>query len=116
MANKPMVLVVEDERPLMEAIELKLRQNGFEVVTADTVKKGLEEMAKNKVDFVWLDHYLLGQENGFDFITDMKKNKAWKDIPVFVVSNTGDLDKSHSYLALGANKYYVKAEHKLDEV
>lgn len=116
--NKKIILVVEDELPLLVAIRDKLTKSGFEVVTARSV-----EQAKNHVqdiagiDVIWLDHYLLGKEDGLDFITWCKSDGSkCKSIPVFVVSNTASPDKVQSYLRLGAEKYYVKAERRLDAI
>lgn len=116
--NKKIILVVEDELPLLGAIRDKLTKSGFEVVTARTA-----EQAKNHVqdiehiDVIWLDHYLLGKENGLDFVTWCKADGAsCKNIPIFVVSNTASPDKVQSYLRLGAQKYFVKAEKRLDQI
>ena len=112
------ILVVEDERPLIEAIRFRLDQNNFDVLTARTVaqaKTYLEDI--ETIDAVWLDHYLLGQETGLDLVHTMKGDGAkWKNIPIFVVSNTASDDKVRSYLLLGISKYYVKSEKRLDSI
>ncbi len=113
------ILVLEDERPLLEAIKLKLEKNKFEVVTARTV-----EQAKNyvkdlaQVDAIWLDHYLIGKENGLDFVAWCKEedNAKCKQVPIFVVSNTASPDKVSTYMRLGAKEYYIKSNHRLDEI
>ena len=112
------ILVIEDERPLMEAIKAKLEKSNFAVVTARAVEQALAYLEDlGHIDAIWLDHYLLGKENGLDFVTKLKSHDGkWKSIPVFVVSNTAGPDKVQSYLRLGVNKYYVKAEHRLDEI
>lgn len=119
MDKNKTVLVLEDEKPLLEAIKLKLEKNGFSVVTArsvDQAKQYTEDL--EKIDVIWLDHYLMGKEDGLDFIAWCKKedNVKCKFIPIFVVSNTASNDKVSAYLALGAEKYFVKANHKLDEI
>ncbi len=118
MKEKKIILVIEDELPLLGAIRDKLAKSGFEVVTARSV-----EQAKNHtqdiegIDVIWLDHYLLGKESGLDFITWCKADGAKvKSIPIFVVSNTASPDKVQSYLRLGVQKYYVKAEKRLDAI
>lgn len=111
------VLVVEDERPLLEAIKTKLQKSGFEVVTARAVKQAeslLEDVLG--IGAVWLDHYLIGRETGLDLVATMKKDPRWKDIPIFVVSNTGSPDKSAAYFDLGITKYYIKADYRLDAI
>ena len=112
------ILVVEDERPLAEAIKTKLEKSGFAVVTSRTVQQTLDYLEDiGVVDAIWLDHYLLGKESGLDFVTKLKTSDGrWKNIPIFVVSNTASPDKVQSYLRLGIHKYYTKADHRLDEI
>ena len=117
MNNKNCVLVVEDEVPLSDIICIGLQKSGFEVATARSVEeaKGCLKGAEN-VNAVWLDHYLLGKETGLDFITWCKADTSpYKSIPFFVVTNTSEVD-SHTYLSLGATKYYIKAEKRLCEI
>lgn len=116
--NTKTILVVEDEMPLVRAIRAKLEQAGFEVVTARTVKQAISSLMDiDHIDVVWLDHYLLGKEDGLDFIVKIKdKSMKHKDVPVFVISNTASAEKIKSYLRLGAVKYYVKAEKRLDGI
>lgn len=115
--KKKVVLVIEDERPLLEAIKIKLESSGFEVVTAVTALQGLNMLRDLlRVDAVWLDHYLSVDESGLDFLTEMKKNEAWGHIPVFAVTNTASAENKYSYLELGVAKYYVKADMRLEDI
>lgn len=111
------ILVVEDERPLLDAIRIKLEKSGFLVVTARTAEQvyGLLEDLK-RVDIIWLDHYLIGKENGLDIVTKLKGHEQYKNIPIFIVSNTAGVDKVKSYINLGVNKFYVKSNYRLDQI
>jgi DNA-binding response OmpR family regulator len=54
------ILIVEDERPLANAIKIKLELNGFETVTARSVAQALDYLENiNEINAIWLDHYLL---------------------------------------------------------
>lgn len=133
------ILVIEDERPLLKVIQEKLEKRGARVITSRNVERAFSteletspdgnislssvERALNhldelgKVDAVWLDHNLLGSENGVDFVTRLKSNGGhWSRIPVFVVSNAADAEVVSAYAALGVHHYYVKAEHKLENI
>jgi DNA-binding NtrC family response regulator len=117
--EKKVVLVVEDEKPLLEAIKIKLEKNGFEVVTSRTIEQAktyVEDL--KRIDAIWLDHYLMGKENGLDFIAWCKggENPKCKLVPVFVVSNTASPDKVATYMRLGATEYFVKSNHRLDDI
>jgi len=116
MNEQKNILVVEDERPLAEAIKIKLEKSDFVVTTARTVKQALQYLEEGvKIDVIWLDHYLLGQENGLDLVAKIKEeSSSWREIPIFVVSNTATPDKVQSYLRLGVNKYYTKADFRLE--
>jgi DNA-binding response OmpR family regulator len=118
MRNKPVIaMVVEDEQPLLEAIKIKLNKNNFEVVTARSVNQAMNFLKDiKKIDVIWLDHYLLGKENGLDFVAKVKNNETWKKIPIFVVSNTATADKVKTYLELGVTKYFTKSDYRLDEI
>jgi len=130
------MLVVEDERPLLKVIQEKLEKEGIRAITSRSVERAFSteleenaaggismssvELALNhiedleKVDAVWLDHNLLGSENGLDFVAKLKGNGGhWSKIPIFVISNTADSDLIDAYAALGVHDYYVKAEHSL---
>ncbi len=117
--NKKVILVIEDEKPLLQAIDIKLKLSGFEVVTARTSEQAkgyIEDMAY--IDAIWLDHYLMGKEDGLDFVAWCKAegNTKCKKVPIFVVSNTATPDKVATYMSLGIRDYYVKANYRLDEI
>jgi DNA-binding response OmpR family regulator len=139
LSKKKTILVMEDERPLLEAINAKLEKSGFGVIAARSVdqafnakldKKGLGavtvrsiEQALNyledleRIDAIWLDHSLLGKEDGLDFVKKFKANGGrWSKIPVFVVSNTENHETVQAYIDSGVSKYYVKSNHRLDEI
>ncbi len=137
--KKKTILVIEDERPLLEVVNSRLMKKGFGVITARSVDQvfnaGLEqnglgiiasksikealEYLKDleKIDAIWLDHNLLGKENGIDFMKKLKNNGGlWNKIPIFVISNTENSKTIKSYVDLGVSKYYIKSNHKLDEI
>ena len=111
------VLVVEDELPLQNAIKIKLEKSGFQVLTARSVEQAMNHVLDvEKIDIIWLDHYLLGGKTGLDFVITLKNDKKYKSIPIFVVSNTASSDKVKSYISLGATKYYTKANYRLEQI
>ena len=118
MNTKYTLLVVEDERSLLHVIKKKLELSGFNVVSKREVGHALEYIKDiGNVDAIWLDHYLLGDENGIDFVVELKKkNSLLQKIPIFVVSNTASPDKVSTYLELGVSKYYTKSNHRLDDI
>jgi DNA-binding response OmpR family regulator len=118
VGKSPCLLIVEDELPLAEAIKTKLGQNGFEVASARTLEQARNYLNElDHIDAIWLDHYLLGKGDGLDLVNIVKaSDKPYANAPIFVVSNTASSDKIESYAAHGVTKYYVKAEHRLEEI
>lgn len=115
--KKILVLVVEDEEILLSLIEKKLERENFEVVGARTAEDAIKILEGQKnINIIWLDHYLLGDKTGLDFVAKIKKHKEWKNIPIFVVSNTAGPDKRQIYIKLGITKYYIKADYHLDQI
>lgn len=111
------ILIVEDERPLLEVVQIKLEGSGFDVVTARSVGQALQFLQEvPKTDAIWLDHYLLGEQDGLDFVGKVKELEAWKDIPIFVISNSASEETKQSYLKRSVSGYYVKSDFRLDEI
>ena len=115
--NSNLVMVVEDEEVLLKAITRKLEMTGKKVISCVSGKQALDYL--NNIgelpDIIWLDYYLKDM-NGLEFMYTLKKNDAWSKIPVLVVSNSASADKVSKMLALGAKKYMLKAESKLDDL
>jgi CheY-like chemotaxis protein len=115
--NKKTILVLEDEDSLLKIIRTKLTSNGFEVLIAKSVDEALGHIQSyKKIDCIWLDHYLLGQKNGLDLVTQLKHDLNYQKIPIFVVSNTASPEKVAAYIELGIKNYYTKANTNLDKI
>ena len=115
--EKKTILIVEDETELLDLIKKKLEASGFDTLGVKTVAEAMESFSQNKIDALWLDHYLLGKKNGFDLVVELKAHEnTWGKIPVFVVSNTAGPEEIQSYIQLGINKYYVKSNATLNQI
>ena len=113
----PTIMVVEDETLLLQAITKKLKLTGLDVVSCASGQQALDYLnnMENLPDSIWLDYYLKDM-NGLAFMQSVKENPTWENIPVVVVSNSASPEKVNNMLALGARKYILKAEFRLDEI
>ena len=115
--KKLKILILEDERQLAKAVREAFTERGFEPVIVSTVEDGLKELKNLKhVDVIWLDHYLLGTGNGLDFVVELKNHPEWREIPIFVVSNTASSTNIRSYIQLGVSNYYTKADYDINQI
>lgn len=115
--ENPTIMVVEDETLLLQAITKKIKLSGMDVLSCASGQQAIDYLGSldELPDAVWLDYYLKDM-NGLAFMQQLKENPKWADIPVLVVSNSASPEKVTNMLGLGAKKYILKAEYRLDEI
>ena len=115
--QSPTIMVVEDETLLLQAITKKLKLSNLDVISCASGQQAVDYLQSldELPDGIWLDYYLKDM-NGLAFMQAVKENPKWAGIPVVVVSNSASPEKVHNMLALGAKKYILKAEYRLDEI
>ncbi len=114
---KSTILIVEDEIPLQKVVGFKLKNAGFNVISARKAEEAINYIkTAESIDLVWLDHYLIGTKTGLDIVKIIKNSSEFKHIPIFVVTNSADLNKKHAYIKFGIEKYFIKSDLRLDEV
>lgn len=115
--QNPKVMVVEDEELLLKAISKKLELNGINVLPFSGGQQAIDYLntSEELPDAIWLDYYLK-DINGLEFMHRIKENPKWANITVIVVSNSASAEKVDNMLALGAAKYLLKAQYRLDQI
>ncbi len=107
------VLIVEDERPMARAMELKLKSSGLEPVIAYNGEDAIGLLGKDKFSLILLDLVMPGK-NGFDVLLWAKDNGV--DAPVIVLSNLGQEEDRKRAKDLGAIDYLVKADTPISKI
>ena len=113
MAKK--ILLVEDEEIMIDILQRKLTQEGYKVSVARDGEEGLKMMKEVKPDLILLD-IIMPKMGGFEVMEQMAKEPELRDIPVIVISNSGqpvELDKAQK---LGAKDWLIKTEFDPQEV
>lgn len=111
--NLKRILIVEDERPLAHALELKFHHEGFDTHICLDGEEALKEATEGKYDVILLD-LIMPRMDGFTFLQEMK-NRGVKT-PTVILSNLGqDEDKTRAK-DLGAVGYYVKSNTPIMEI
>ncbi len=109
------ILVAEDEEFLIRALKDNLEAEGCTVDTAANGEEAIEHLRSHRPDIILLD-LLMPKRDGFSVLEEVKKSSEWKLIPVIVLSNLGGDAEIKRALELGADDYFVKSQHPVEEV
>jgi len=104
---KRSILVIDDDRRVLELLQISLTQNGFRVATAGTGEEGLELVRKDLPDLVILD-LRLPKKTGFEVCAALKSSKDTAQIPIIMVSASAEVDSRLQGLMHGADDYLTK--------
>jgi two-component system phosphate regulon response regulator PhoB len=101
------ILVIEDEKDILDLVEYNLKQSGFKVLTAIDGGLGLELAIKERPDLIVLD-LMLPVMDGKDVCRALKSNPITKAIPILMLTaKAEELDRVIG-LELGADDYVTK--------
>jgi len=114
--KKKKILIVDDDSFLLDMYALKFSQNNFEVLTALSGIKALEELESGfNPDIILLD-IIMPEMDGFEMLKTINDKKLSPNSVKIILSNKGqqsDIDQGNS---LGASGYIVKANSTPAEV
>ena len=88
MGMSKKVLVVDDETHILQVVSLKLRNAGFEVVTATDGEEALDVMATDRPDLLITD-LQMPVMNGVELCCRMRDNPALRDVPAMMLTARG---------------------------
>ncbi|MCU0679824.1 MAG: response regulator [Planctomycetes bacterium] len=110
------ILIIEDDDSLLKLYKAKFKKEGFKVLTANNGLKGLELSYKERPDMIFLDILFPGEMSGIEILKILKKHKATKNIPVFLLSNISENETMNQCFSLGARGYFIKAFHTIENI
>ncbi|HUD09030.1 MAG TPA: response regulator [Candidatus Saccharimonadales bacterium] len=114
-SNGNKILIIEDEDIFIEMFGDKLKQEGFEVVSAKNGKWGLKEAENGGFSCILLD-MMMPAMNGYEAVQELRANEKTKETPIIILSNSALDSEVQQALALGANEYYIKTQVTPGEV
>jgi len=115
MAERPKILVVEDEEILLTALKEELGSGGYDVGGAVDGQDGLDKVKTFKPDLILLD-LVMPKMDGMEMLQRLKGSAEMRDIPVVILTNLSDYERISEALSLGAMDYLVKANYKLEDL
>lgn len=84
------ILVVDDEKDVVELLSFLLKKDGYQVVSAHNGIEALEKVDSEKPDLVLLD-VMMPEMDGYTVQTKLMENPATRDIPVIILTAKGQL-------------------------
>ncbi|CUT02332.1 sigma-54-dependent transcriptional regulator [Candidatus Chrysopegis kryptomonas] len=105
MAEKPRVLVVDDEEALRYLLSTELAAEGYEVETAGDGDEAIETIKQKDYDVVLLD-IKMPRVDGFEVLKFIKQNKP--EIKVIMLTAYADVKNAIEALKLGASDFVSK--------
>lgn len=107
------VLIAEDEKPMANALELKLNKSGFQAKAVFDGGSAIDILSKDQYDLLLLD-LMMPRMDGFEVINKIKELKI--SIPVIVLSNLSQEEDRKKALDLGAKDYFVKSDTSITDI
>jgi len=106
-ADKPRILIIEDEPDLVQTLKDRLERNEYDIITAENGKAGLEMALREKPDVVLLDVNMPIMD-GFAMLEALRKHPEGMNCAVIMItvhSQKQDITRAE---ACGINDYIVK--------
>lgn len=105
--HKNKILVVDDDKNIVQTVKLRLETNGYKVITASNGLEALQKAKQGKPDLILLN-IMMPQLNGIMTTLRLKGIEQTKSIPIIIM--TGIREKDEMILArhVGAADYITK--------
>jgi len=105
---KPTILVVDDEPTIRRLLEYNLKENKFNVVTANDGKEALLWLQEGNLPDLIVTDIMMPNIDGYQFIKNVRTSGFFRDIPVIFLSAKAQSKDRIQGLELGADDYMTK--------
>ncbi|MBI3360338.1 MAG: response regulator [Chloroflexi bacterium] len=107
MAERKIILSIEDDPDIAHLIQLVLRNAPAEVLTAGRADEAIALIEHRRLDLILLD-LMLPQMNGLDLLESLQQEGRIVGVPVIIVSVRTDTAQRHRAQELGVEHYVLK--------
>ncbi len=114
-APKKVIVLIEDEEVMVNLLVSKLEKAGYIVKTALDGVSGLDLVHTAKPDLVLLD-MMLPRLNGFGVLEKLGEEKILPDLPIIIISNSGQPVEIDRALKFGVRDYLIKVNFDPNEL
>jgi len=86
----PKIMIVDDEKDVVELLSFLLKKDGYEVVSAYNGREALERVEAEKPDLMLLD-IMMPEVDGYTVYTKMAENEATRNIKIMILTAKGQM-------------------------
>lgn len=120
MAEKKLVLVVDDEPDVVAIIGGRLKKAGYDIAEAYNGNEAIESVEKRIPDAIVLD-VMMPEKDGYAVCAELKKNPKYSDIPIIMLTAVADHVSSTRYshfdgIAMEADDYIPKGPDSTEQI
>jgi DNA-binding response OmpR family regulator len=106
-AAKPKIMIVDDDREAREMLAMALEMEGFEVAQAANGLRLISSLHVDRPDLILLD-VNMSWIDGFELCRAVRKNEAFRGIPVIFITARTTREDVRKGLEAGADDYFIK--------
>ncbi|HUJ80283.1 MAG TPA: response regulator [Candidatus Acidoferrales bacterium] len=104
---KKRILVIEDDRDIVELVRYNLEKDGYQVFTATDGAIGMAQVKKSPPDLLVLD-LMLPKLSGLEICKEIRRDAALNRLPILILTARGEEADRVVGLELGADDYVTK--------
>ena len=109
------ILIVEDEKILRDALTIKLKDEGFEILEAEDGLAGLDMALAEKPDLILLD-IIMPVMDGITMLQKLRDDPEGKKIKVIILTNLQDQEKVTEAVKNNTQEYLIKSDWSLSDI
>jgi DNA-binding response OmpR family regulator len=89
------IMLVEDDQPILELMEIVLSRIGYEPLIVPDVLEALEMVKKDPPDLILLD-VMMEPMDGWEFLAKIREEYGMKDLPVILFTASPSVEERHA--------------------
>lgn len=101
------VVVIDDSATVRKLAEVVLKENGYNVFTAEDGERGLDIAQKVSPSLILVD-FVMPKMNGYQFCKLARKNPTLKDVPIILITAKGEAVGEKFTEEFGVVDYFIK--------
>ena len=116
MNDKKLILIVDEEPDVTDALSVKLEQEGFDTIAAYNGEQGLMiTRGEPKPDLILLD-LVMPVMDGFKMLDELRKDEWGRKVPVIFLTNLDDEETVSKVMKDKGYEYLIKTEWKIEDI